>query len=261
VGAADRLTWLYFTCAVAFLVLWLLAFWRVPQVRRELVFLGLVSLPNAIPLEVLLWVRDWWSPPSIFGTHPGYPSLEDFLYAFFNNSLMAALYSILLYAFFGGRQVAVAAPPSWPSRVAPFVAATLLPFPLTNGLGLHSSWASLVGTLAGIAYILWRRPDLGAMSIGSGAAGLLVGLLSFALLTPMFPGFVDRFWITERLSNVRIMGGPLEDLVWYLSTAAWLGIYYKFWYGVRLEVWSLKSSRSARASWRSGVSSPSVNQP
>jgi len=56
--AADPYTYTYLTGALMLLAVWQLLYWRVPSLRREMVWIGVVSLLNAIPLEVLLWSHD-----------------------------------------------------------------------------------------------------------------------------------------------------------------------------------------------------------
>ncbi len=228
----NTLKLVYTVCALVMAALWALAYWRVRPLRRELVWVGLAALPGSILLEVTLWTRDWWTPPSILNLPP--PTPTDFLYAFFNNSLMSLVATLALYRLFGGEQIAVTPPPSLAVRLAPYAIMTLVPYPL-YWLGMHSAWATLVATLVALVAMFALRRDLIGTSLASGAAAFAVGVLSFQFLGPLFPGFVQVFWMTDKLSGIYLGYGPIEDLTWYAYTGAFFGIYYKFWHGLRVQ--------------------------
>jgi hypothetical protein len=229
------LDWVYFACAVLVGIAWGIAYWRVPKARHELVWLGCISLPHAIPLEIFVWMKDWWNPPSPLGFRP---SFGDWLYGFFNCSLMGAQFTIVLYWFFGARREDVGAPPSLALRLAPWLVATL-PVPvLYFGFGVHSAVATGLSALAAILLIVALRRDLAWTALMSGAFGFTVGLVTFTVLEPTFPGFVQQYWFLDKLPGffgIHYIGvGPTEDMLWYTYASAFLGIYHKFWYGYRV---------------------------
>ena len=84
-----------------------------------------------VPMEALLYTRDWWHPATVTGTLVG---VEDVLYSIGNGGYMAALYAVLV------RGSLVADRPSldWPRRLAPIAAIAALPPVLFFGLHLHS---------------------------------------------------------------------------------------------------------------------------
>jgi hypothetical protein len=226
---ANSYTYAYLTGALGLLALWLLVYWRSPLLRGEMVWTGAVALLNAIPLEVLLWTKDWWHPATITGTTPG---PEDFIYGFANQSVIAILYTALAVGIVRQRIESAAGRPTLLLGALPFLAQTVLPVLLVWGLGLHSSPATLAGTLIGLALILWQRRDLLPVAAGSGLAGVLLALPLFAGLDVLFPGFVRLHWYLDRLSGVTLLTAPLEDVLWYGYTAAFLGVFYKYCFGV-----------------------------
>jgi len=58
----------------------------------------------------------------------------------------------------------------------------------------------------------------------------------------VFPGSIAATWDLPHLSGVYVLGIPVEDLVWYVYTAALWGTYYKFATGVHVLAASRKAS-------------------
>jgi len=65
----------------------------------------------------------------------------------------------------------------------------------------------------------------------------------------VFPGSIAATWDLPHLSGLLPLGIPIEDLAWYLYTAALWGSYYKFATGQRIAHASMRSS--SRSSSRS----------
>jgi Na+/proline symporter len=58
----------YLLGTVLFIPLWFGLYWRNPGLRREMLVMSAVSVIIFVPLEFLLWSRDWWHPATITGT-------------------------------------------------------------------------------------------------------------------------------------------------------------------------------------------------
>jgi ribose transport system permease protein len=83
------------------------------------------------------------------------------------------------------------------------------------------------------------------------AAGALLGTLAalpiYWLMEGLLPGFIAASWYLDRLSGVLLLGIPLEDLVWYLYTAALWGVYYKYLEGWHVVPRPAHAARTAAA--------------
>src|SRR5262249_50685110 len=113
----------------------------------------------------------------------------------------------------------------------PYAVNLLVPPLLVAATGLHSFVASGVGALVALALVLRARPDLAPVAVGSAVVGTLASLPIYWLMEGLLPGFIAASWYLDRLSGVLLLGIPLEDLVWYLYTAALWGVYYKYLVG------------------------------
>ena len=225
-GGAERYAYGYLIGALVYAAVWAVLFWRRPDLQREMAVMGGLMALYAVPHEALLYTRDWWHPPTITGTRVG---VEDLLYAIGNGGVLAVICAIALRR----RTVPDAPLPPLGARLLPYAVNALVP-PFLVVVGLHSFVASGVGALLALALVLRARPDLAGVAVGSALIGTLVALPVYWLIEALLPGFIAYVWYLDRLSGVLVTGIPVEDLLWYLYTAALCGTYYKFASGRRL---------------------------
>jgi hypothetical protein len=192
-----------------------------------MVVISLVVVAIAVPLEGLIWTRDWWHPVTVTGTTVG---VEDVIYSIGNGGYMAALYA----AFFGSGPIADQRKPSWLLRLAPLAALALVPVVLFFGVGMHSFTATTVGAVIGLSIMLIARHDLVRVAVISSIVGTAIAIPVYLATEAIFPGWISATWELPRLSGLLLLGIPLEDLLWYLYTAAFWSIYYKYAVGLRL---------------------------
>jgi uncharacterized MnhB-related membrane protein len=211
----------YLSGALLYLLLWGLVFLRRADLRREMVCMGALSVLYAVPHELLIWTPDWWHPQTITGTTVG---VEDLLYGFGNGGVLAVIFALVfrLEARPAGDTLPV------PYRAVPYAINALLPLVLVLALGLHSFIASGLGALLALALVLRTRPDLLGAAVWSAVLGTLVSFPFYWLMRVLLPGYIASTWYLERLSGIDLLGIPVEDVIWYLYTAAFLGTYFKF---------------------------------
>jgi hypothetical protein len=244
-------TYVYLVGALLFVPVWLLMYWRIPSARREMLVMSALFICIGVPSEALLYTRDWWHPQTITGTLIG---IEDVIYSIGNGGYMAALYVALLR----GRPTRFTSAPALPLRLAPVVCIAALPSALVFGAGMHSFVATSIGSLVALAIVLGARPDLSRVAAFTGVAGTLIAVPVYLAVEAAFPGAIAATWDLPHLSGLQPLGIPIEDLAWYLYTAALWGVYFKFATGQRVATGYasiLSSSRSSSRSTRRSTSS------
>lgn len=192
-----------------------------PDLRREMVYVGLLASVGGIFLEYFLWTRDWWHPPTMTGTRIG---LEDVIYALSTGGIMA---SIVPLTFRRPITPGAVRPPVI-SAVLPYACATLIAPALVALTGLHSFLATTIGTTCGLILMLTRRRDLVPLALWSGLLSTLASLPVYWAMELLLPGVVEAIWDIKRLSGLTLTGIPLEDIAWYFYSAAFFGAYYKY---------------------------------
>lgn len=223
---SARYTLAYLTGSVLFMAAWVILFWLRPSLRREMAVMSGLAVLSGLPLEYFLWTRDWWHPPTIMGTRIG---IEDLLFAIANGGLLAVLATVIWHRTFipGGRSLPLAV------RVLPF-ACYVLVAPILVLTGLHSFVATSISTLLGLAVVLNLRHDLAKQAVSSALIGLAIAMPVYWIMEVLFPGIIAAVWDVKHLSGYLITGVPVEDIAWYLYTAAFFGTYYKYVAGQRL---------------------------
>jgi hypothetical protein len=222
------LRYAYLLGSLLFVPVWLYLYWRTPAVRREMLLMSaLFTVSIGVPLELLLYSRDWWHPITVTGTAIG---VEDVIYSIGNGGYMAALY----VAVFRARPTPGPTRPGLGLRLAPIVAMTALPLALGYVLGWNAFAAATVGSLVALAIVLVARPDLMRVAVVSGVLGTLLAIPVYLVMELLFPGLVAATWDLPRLSGVLVLGIPVEDLLWYVYTAGLWSSYYKFAAGLQV---------------------------
>ena len=218
----------YLIGALLFVPVWLLLYWRYPAGRREMLVMSGIFVVIGVPMELLIFSKDWWHPETITGTTVG---VEDVVYSIGNGGYMAALYG----AVFRGQPVQSRATPGWLARLAPLAAISVLPLALFYGLGIHSFVGTTIGSLIALGLILSMRRDLIQVALVTALIGTALAIPVYFIMEAVFPGWIAATWDLRRLSGIVVVGIPVEDLIWYLYTSALWSTYYKFATGVRLE--------------------------
>ena len=85
-----------------------------------------------------------------------------------------------------------------------------------------------IGSLVALGMVLFARPDLLRAALVTGVAGTVLAIPVYLAIEFAFPGSIAATWDLPHLSGVLLLGIPIEDLLWYLYTAALWGTYYKF---------------------------------
>jgi hypothetical protein len=190
---------------------------------------GLFTISIGVPLELLLYSRDWWHPLTVTGTRIG---VEDVLYSIGNGGYMAALYVFL----FRARLVPSGRQPGWALRIAPLIATVGLPLVLAYGFGWLAFPSATVGSLVALGIVLVARPDLVRVAGLSGLIGTAMAIPVYLVMELVFPGLVAATWDLPNLSGVLVLGIPIEDLAWYVYTAALWSTYAKFASGTLVQI-------------------------
>ncbi|MEA5364153.1 hypothetical protein VA596_31785 [Amycolatopsis sp., V23-08] len=169
---------------------------------------GLVQVATSF-----LYVRDYWRPPTVFGTAV---SIEDFLFGF-----GVTAFPFLAYPVFAKKKFT---PSDHPARLGVYLGfalvAALVLFGGTLALGWNSLVVSLVLLAAFTLCVCAIRPDLvkGALfAVGIVTACLVpVYVLMFDVIAP---GWWDRYWLLAGSGmDQRFFGDvPVLELLCYIT--------------------------------------------
>jgi len=219
----HRFTYLFLGLAVLLPVLVILAYRK--DLRRPALLAGLAGAIGG-PIAEIFYFHDYWRPMTVFGLAK--PSIEDALFGFAITCLAITIYPALTHSSFVHNQK--------PRRrllvgllAAAFVCMVLGTFLLRfNSIFVSASLFFLLAII-----ILVMRRDLIPLAMWSCAAMtvyiFLVYLIMFAVLDPQF---WDKYWLLAHTRlDVRLLGIPLTELLWYISQAFIISVMYPFYSG------------------------------
>ncbi len=211
--------------AGAFLIPWLLLYWRFPQFRRVMLWASLFTTPFG--LTEPLFVPEYWSPPSLFdlAMRTGF-DIESLIFCFGIGGVGAVLYNVIT-----GQ---VPQPVSlrerqharhryhWLAVSAPFIAFPLFYLAFDWNPIYPSIAAMLIG---GIATVLCR-PDLSRKVFIGGFLFLGYYALFILALEWSVPGYIGQVWNIDAISGLSLIEIPVEELLFAFSFGLyWAGLY------------------------------------
>ncbi|MCB1086306.1 MAG: hypothetical protein KDM63_04625 [Verrucomicrobiae bacterium] len=225
----EHYVWL--TWATSFLLPWGALFLAFPDRRKAMIWSSLFTMPFG--LTEPLFVPEYWNPPSLFdlAQKTGF-DLESLVFCFAIGGVGAVLYDLITRR----KQIELSEKEKHNPhhRFHPLIVASpFVVFLSLVWLPWNPIYPGIIAMFAGAAATCWCRPDLLRKSWIGGVLFLGYYLVFLAGLEATSPGYIDRVWNVEELLPFRILGMPLEELLFAAGFGTyWSGIYDHFrWRG------------------------------
>lgn len=216
--------YVYLTWSLLLLLFWAFVFLGVPQHRRKMLWMSLITAP--LGLTEPLFVPSYWTPPTLFdlAIRTGF-DIEALVFSFAVGGLASILYETLFRV-----KVQALTPQECRSRRHRFhrlaVATPLWSFPLFYALPINVIYNAILAMVAGGVAVLLCRPDLWRGMLSGAVIFALVYFVYFSSLVMMHPGYVREVWHLTHLSGILVAGIPLEELLFALALGFfWSGLY------------------------------------
>lgn len=218
----------YLAGTMALFVVWIVFFFLRKDLRKEMLSVSFLIGILSVVTAHYWWTVDWWRPPTITNTTVG---IEDFLMGFASGGIMAAAYEVLFRKrLYKMRKKCLHCPDQ-------FTILLLLAF-LTSwlfwGVGLTSFWASTIALIVAAAVLFYFRKDLFLNGVLSGILMASISLLFYFTIMLVSPNWIDGTYHFETLSNILILGIPVEEFVFWFLAGLVFGPFYEYWQGERL---------------------------
>jgi len=212
-----------------FLPVWLILYIHRKDLRREMIFMGIIIAIGAVFLEAFVWTKDWWQPETITGTVVG---IEDILFGFLVGGIIASIYEEI----FKDKLVHIRGKKD--HHVKHFFIVVLLSILIGNFtffyLNMHSYYASVLSMLIPILVIYFYRRDLIILSLATGAIVTLISIPIYCISLFFDPTAIN-IWLHQNISGILFLGIPIEDLVWFFVTGMFIAPLYEFCKGEKLK--------------------------
>lgn len=206
-----------------------------PDLRRPMAVTALFALPFAVTES--WFYPEYWQPRFLFdlADHIGF-GIEDFLFVAALGAFTASVYPCVARKRFAPAAAASVRARIWrPALVLSCALSLVLALRL---LGVPTIYGACVTMLGVTAAMLAVRRDLTRVCIGGGFWTLLVYAVLCQVFQWLLPGVFDLAWNTERLSNIDVVGVPLEELLYGFSAGFSGAAVYPFFGDQRLEAMS-----------------------
>lgn len=203
--------------SILFLPMFVIIFIRRKDLRPVMWFFGLVGIPSGCLIEYCFYGRDWWHAVRIFPILEGRLGPADVIYSFFHGALLtvSGLFFLQMKVNFNWR-INDGMKQLIKNGLLLAVFVTTVIFVTIQLTGLPSFYiVSIVFTMTGFAIIL-LRPDLLKLSLAGALLTICWSAPVYFILNTVSPGWIESFWISNT-GELRILGIPLLDLLWYAS--------------------------------------------
>ena len=224
----------WFIWSLIILGVWGIIYWRKPQFREEMRKLSIWTMPFG--LTEPLFVPEYWSPPSLFGlaSKTGF-DVESLLFSFAIGGIGAVLYRLVFPANlseFEEHEKQHARHRL--HRVILFLPVVVF-LVLAVFTRLNHIYCGVIALFLGGVATLYCRPDLKYKIWVGGLLFLALYAVYFGSLLLFFPDFVYNHWNLAALTGIKVIGIPLEELLFAFTFGMyWSGLYeHLFWYQLK----------------------------
>lgn len=193
------------------------------RMRRYGLYIGIWSVVTSY----FIWTQDWWRPMTVTGTRTG---VEDFIFGFAIGGILIAGYEAVM-----GRRLHPdpGLDGGW-VRTRQLMALVVGVFGAVYVSGQPSWIAWGLAALTATIFELYHRPDLVPASLGTGALALVVAVVVYQAALLFNPDLVAQTYLLEHLSGYLVLGIPVEEYLWFLTTGLLMGPYYALYSNARL---------------------------
>lgn len=217
----------YLVGALLFDAAWAVCYLIGKKYRPQMMWGTAVTVPLA--LTSFLFVPQYWTPPSLFDLDARFRvGIEDFLWAGAVGGIASVVGEIFLKERFAARRKQLRKKHYFPFVVMVVVFLILRAWhPQKNIYNTAVSFA-----VCALIVALLRRDLILTMIVGA----LIFTILYFGLFLyflALYRNFVDLYYNLSNLSGVRLLGVPIEELMFAASGGAVWSVAYEYLQGYR----------------------------
>lgn len=211
------------------LLIWIILFWRRKDLRREMLTLSLLTA--ALSPAELIYFGSYWRPEFIVNIFDLNIGIESILVCFAYGGVCGVVYE---YFF---RRKLIRKPNinmsvSKLTTLTCFLFGLIAIFFLESFTNLNTIYTTSTGLAVMGVLFIYFRPDLIRSALVSAVISILISILLYWILLIFFPSLFDKFWISEAITNVRILFIPIEEYYFHFALGLSLGIIYEVQFGL-----------------------------
>jgi hypothetical protein len=205
--------------------IWVIFYFFREDLRKVQLYGSLLALPLGF-LEIL-FVPEYWSPPSIFNLISRFGfGVEDIILSFVGGGITAVIYKVV-----SGTRIEKHKFNN--KGILPYILFVCLFLGLELFLANKTIYNLCLAFFVSALFVAFSRPDLIKQMIFS---GLLFGWLYFLFFKTMdilFPNFIRTTYNLSKLVGISIFNVPAEEVLFAFFSGSFWGVIYEYVKGYR----------------------------
>ena len=215
------------------LAIWLFFYWRIPEIRKTLIFFSLSIAWLGLIAEYFWFLKDWWHPITITRTKLG---IEDFIASVTHITIPAFLYKYVFSKKVSKLKIYPRDIKSFSLRFfGPLLPLALFFLLLHYYLGYHIAWGFSICIALADFILVFNRPDLFVPALWSGILFDLILFVMFSLGNILSPGVFAALWDKSVLAGLKIFNVPVVDYIFSFFWGFGGGVAYEYIFNLRIE--------------------------
>jgi hypothetical protein len=217
----------YLVGALLFDAAWLACYLIGKRYRPQIIWGTAVTAPLA--LTSFLFVPQYWTPPSLFDLDTRFRvGIEDFLWAGAVGGIASVVGEIFLKEKLAARRKE-----HRKKHYAPFIVMLVVFLILDFFYPTKNIYSTAIAFAVCAIVVAFLRSDLiPTMFVGASVFTVLYFLL-FVYFLVLYPGFIERYYNLPNISGIRLLGVPIEELMFAASGGAVWSVAYEYFQGYR----------------------------
>lgn len=222
----------YLTFTLLLLGVWLVIwFFLSPHSKKEMFWVSLFTLP--LGLTEPLFVPEYWTPPSLFNlaARTGF-DIESLIFCFAIGGIGSVLYESRVKPVHKKMKMHEQQSKRHRFHLLALTSPILVFLILYVTTSMNPIYSGIIAMFVGGIAAVLCRPDLKKKILVGSITFLLLYFVFFLFFTLAYPGIVYKVWNLAALSGILIVGVPLEELLYALTTGMlWSSVYeHVKWY-------------------------------
>lgn len=217
----------YLVGALLFDAAWLACYLIGKRYRPQIIWGTVTTTPLA--LTSFLFVPQYWTPPSLFDLDAHIRvGIEDFLWAGAVGGIASVVGEIVLK-----ERLAAHRKERRKKHYAPFIvmlAVFLILWRLYPNKNIYSTAIAFAACAVVVAFL---RSDLIPTMFVGAAVFTVLYLLLFVYFLALYPDFIERYYNLSNISGIRLLGVPIEELMFAATGGAVWSVAYEYFQGYR----------------------------
>jgi lycopene cyclase-like protein len=217
----------YLVGAFLFDAAWLACYLIRKRYRPQIIWGTAVTAPLA--LTSFLFVPQYWTPPSLFDLDTRFRvGIEDFLWAGAVGGVASVVGEIFLKEKLAARRKE-----HRKKHYAPFIVMLGVFLILHFFYATKNTYSTAIAFAVCAIVVAFFRSDLIPTMFVGASVFIVLYFLLFVYFLVLYPGFIDRYYNFPNISGIRLLGVPIEELIFAASGGAAWSVAYEYFQGNR----------------------------